>query len=102
MWRLTGPVADAQYKQHTSISFTADGKEYDVGSVDGTCKILADGSLQDSNEVSAITCTTDAGGSEYGIFRLTSSYVLGKYDLKNATGSVPASRSNFMVIKTLN
>lgn len=97
-WRFVGKGSD---QVTTDVTVVADGKEHLLGEFIGKCETIAAADLKGANEVSGVLCLVDDKGTEIGVFRSGSKYLVQKGDIVIGDTQNPGKRGPFVTILTL-
>lgn len=86
---------------YTAVMLSTETDQYDFGTLAGICKTIPDSDLKGVGEISAIQCLNAGKGTEYGVFKQGSVYVIKSGSIVKGEAGVPDTRGTFTVIYTL-
>lgn len=104
-WRFTDTAAPDATEPSTGVTLVlgTTGKSYDLGKYVGSCSAI-DGSSWKlvEGELSGVICWWAGGGTELGVFRDGSNFVVKTGLLDEGTAETPGMRGSFKTLLTLN
>lgn len=88
---------EARYADRTAVTLTVDGTVYDVGTYDGSCWILGEGTAPLlAGQVAGVQCWFAGAGDEVGLFEDDGELVVRHGELQEPQGDgTPDFRGNF-------
>lgn len=86
---------------YTAVMVSTETDQHDLGTLPGICKTIPDTDLKGVGEISAIQCLNDGKGTEVGVFKQGSVYVLKSGSIVKGVAGAPDTRGIFTVIYTL-
>ncbi|HWU24445.1 MAG TPA: hypothetical protein VN086_01680 [Candidatus Paceibacterota bacterium] len=86
---------------YTAVLVSTETDQHDLGVLPGICKTIPDTDLKGVGEISAIQCLNAGKGTEVGVFKQGSVYVLKSGSIVKGEAGAPDTRGTFSVIYTL-
>lgn len=100
-WRFMGHPTATNAQPSTDVTVSVNDKEYELGTYLGTCKLIEDGALVGTGEVSGVLCLVGDEGTELGVFRSGAGFVVQKGDVTFGDARTPDTRKAFVTIQKL-
>jgi len=98
LWTYTIRGKDQTGQAYADVTANVNGNDYDLGTFPGTCTTLTDDKRTVSGELSGSRCMAGSSGSEIGIFRQGTGFVIKKATVKLGTQGNPDEYGAFTVV----
>jgi hypothetical protein len=98
IWTYKVRGKDPAGQAYADVTVEVNGNPYELGTFPGTCSTLTDDNISVTGELSAARCLTGSEGSEIGVFRQGSGFVIKKATFKSGTQGNPDQYGAFTVV----